>query len=910
MKRDIVTIRYALSFAVALILAPYAMGAPNDQAQSQAQQGGQAGTLNQNGILPAVTPPRPQDPAQQVSHNLEKDEAKGGLPWGNFLLFPELSVSAMYDDNIYASRKNEISDAILTISPSVRLKSNFDRHSLEIGTGIDINRYHRFATEDTDDTWIYAKGRIDLTKSSYLYGGVGLSRNHEDRSSPDALAIAQTAALASPIQYTDLNGNVGMYHSFTDRLTVRLGASAIKLNYENTPLVGGGSYSNDYRDRTETLVGGRFIFVASNIVNLFAQGAYDNRIYDSGNRSSHGYNAALGMEVKPSDIFSGEAYIGRIHQDYDNSNFAAVNTGDYGLKIKYKTTPWTNFTLDLARSLEETTVSNSSGYINTSLSGRVNHSLSRALSLNASLTREWSQYNDISRTDVYTGAGVGAKYYFANSLYAAVDYKYRKRTSSATSTNIDYLAPVHYADYDNNLVYVTLGTDFGPREQPILPNITYPDRSLFSGPFENKVSGLYVGATLGVNSINAKSFGYRDPWTGNPNNYDQGQFADMGILSGLFIGYGRTLDKHFYLGAEAEFDRTDTEILHNHVNDTLFSIGQDNSFSLAVRPGFVLDNGALLYGRVGWASTKFTDSIQTVDSSGTSVDGVTYAVNQDKTLSGFRLGLGTDIPMGNNLFMRMDYAYTNYGSYSTPVYNDVNTLLRNDSVDISGGTFKLGVGWNFGANDTSDKVVFVNPSYLDGMYVGAIIGHGALTSKIHALHGDGTVLDADFGRDGFTGGAFLGYGKTFKHWYLGAELEAEASTFGWSHDRQTSGATGGRDFYVNKKGGFGESIRLGYVLKNGTLVYGRVGRVETKFTSQYIKGSAGHNNWVDQDNTLVGSRIGLGAEVPFDKSLFMRMDYSYTNYGPYSFTTGSSTPDVVTYNNDESLFRFGLGYHF
>lgn len=915
MTRSIATMSYNISIAAALLLATNSIAAPSEQTKSQAQQGSQAGTAVQSGIVPALTPPRPENPVQEVQHGVQKEDAKGGIPWGSFLLFPELSATVMYDDNIYASRKNEVSDVLLTTTPEIRMKSNFDRHYLELGSGVDLNRYHRFTTENTNDSWVYGKGRIDLTSSTNVYGGVHLSRNHEDRSSPDALEVEQTSALANPTRYTDLSGNIGIYHALTDRLAVRLGASATKLNFEDTPLVGGGTYSNDYRDRKESLVGGRVTYTASDAVKLFVQGANDHRQYDTtdplrNNRNSSGYNAAVGMSYKPSDILSGEAYIGRIRHYYDDPLFDNVDATDYGLNVKYKTAPWTTLSLDLSRSLEETTVLNSSGFINTALTGRVNHNLSRDLSLNASLTRQWSKYNDIDRTDIYTGAGVGAKYYLSNAVYTAANYQYRKRTSTAMSQSPDYTAPVNYADYDNNLIYVTLGTDFGTRAQPATPTFTYPSWSLFAEPFRNTLTGFYAGATLGVNSLNAATAGLRDPWTGNPLNYDNGEFAETGIISGLFAGYGQMLDKHFYFGAEAEFDHSNTKLSHDHIGDTLFTIAQNNGFSLSVRPGYMLDNGALLYGRLGWARTKFNNYIQAVDESGTSVDGVVYTVDQDKTMDGFRLGLGTDIPMGDNLFMRMDYAYTNYKTYSIPVANDVGTILRNDSADITGGTFKLGLGWNFGGSDTADKTVSIDPVYLDGLYVGAMIGHGPLNSEIHSLHGDGTILNADFGQDGFTGGAFLGYGQTFGQWYLGAELEAEASTFGWHHDRQTPGATGGRDYYVHKKGGFGESLRLGYVLKNGSMVYGRIGRVETKFNSEYFKGSAGGNNWVDQDNTVMGSRVGLGTEVPFNKSLFMRMDYSYTNYDAYSFTTGSASPDVVTYDNDESMFRFGLGYHF
>lgn len=933
MKQSIATVGYALSFAASLALVPQAIAAPSEQAQTKSQQGSvvqsvvetgeQSGSVVQSGILPELTPPKPLDPAQQVSHGAKKDEDKGGIIWGSFLLYPDLAAIYMYDDNIYASRKNEVSDEIITVSPELRVKSNFSRHSLEMGAGANINNYHRYNTENTTDSWVYGKGRIDLANTTNVYGGVSIARDHEDRSSSDSAELFDTATatgltLEKPTQYTDLSGNAGMYHELTSRVNVRLGVSASELNYEDTPLVGGGTYSSDYRDRKETLTGGRLTFKASDTTDLFVQGMNDTRQYDTANpmtnpafnHNSHGFNAALGMAIKPSDALNAEAYVGRIRQYYDNSAFENVSAIDYGLNVKYKTTPWTTLSLDLDRSLQETTITDSSGFINTSLTGRVKHSLSRDLSLSGSLTRQWSRYNEIDRQDIYTGAGVGIKYYLTDAIYTGADYQYRHRNSTATKTLATYMAPVNYADYDNNIVYATLGTDFGSRARTATPAFTYPSWSLFTAPFNNTLAGWYAGATLGANGINDANYGLRDDLT-KPDNFDNGEFSETGLLAGLFAGYGQMLNKHFYLGLEAEFDHSHDEIVHDHIGDLYFSIGQTDSIALSIRPGYVLDNGALLYGRLGYASTAFANTVRAVDD----LTGTAYTVNEDKKMDGFRLGMGNDIPMGNNLFLRMDYAYTNYKKYAIPVYNSTGTLLHDDTADMSSSTFKMGLGWNFGGSDESSKIVSVDPKYLDGMYVGAMIGHGVINSEMTAIHkfgaGDESTLLANFGNEGFTGGAFLGYGRTFGQWYAGIELEAEAATFGWHHDRTVPG-DGGRDFYVHKKGGFGESVRLGYALKNGSLLYGRIGRVDTKFNSIYERGAAaGNPKYIDQDNNLQGFRVGLGTEVPFNKSLFMRMDYSYTNYESYGFTTGHvPNPDVVTHNNDESMFRLGFGYHF
>lgn len=930
MKHSFTAVSNILSYAAVLVLVPHALAAPNEQLQTEAKQGSvsqsqaelgtQSGSAIQSGAVPSLVPPSPENPTQVVSHTVAKDDKDGGIPLGNFLLYPELSATMMYDDNIYASRINELSDRILTISPEIRMKSNLSRHFFELGTGVDINQYHKYTDENTNDAWVYGKGRIDISDWTNIYGGVNLSRDHEDRSSPDASEISTTDSLEKPTHFRDLSGNAGIHQKLTDRLNIRFGVSAMKLNYEDTPLVGGGTYSSDYRDRQETLVGGRVTFAALDGVNLFAQGMSDTRAYDTSNpitnptfnHNSHGYNEALGISFKPSSTLNAEAYVGLIQHYYDNSLFENISATDYGLNVMYKIAPWTTLSLNLDRSLKETTITDLSGYLNTALTGQVKHNLSRDLSLNASLSRQWSSYNESEREDVYTGAGVGAKYYITNSFYAGADYKYRHRNSTATQSVATYIDPVHYADYDNNLVYVTLGTDFGTRANSLMPAITYPSWDLFPVPFSNNLSGLYIGAALGMNSISNDSFGYRDTLT-DLNNYDDGEFSKTGKVAGLFAGYGLLFNKHYYLGLEAEYDHGSDKITHDHVNDSYFSIEQADNLAITLRPGYVVNNGSLLYGRLGYASTTFENAVRVLDDS--VVPGVTYSVNQNEKVSGVKLGMGTDIPVSDNFFMRMDYAYTDYKSYDVPVFNSAGTLLQNDTADMSSGTFKIGLGWNFGgSDDATNKVASVDANYLNGMYVGAMIGHGVISSEMEAIQKQGdvnqSVLLANFGNEGFTGGAFLGYGYTFHQFYVGAELEAEAATFGWHHDRTVSG-DGGRDFNVHKKGGFGESIRLGYVLKNASLLYARVGLVNTKFNSIYERGAAsGSPKYIDQDNELDGTRIGLGAEVPFNKSLFMRMDYSYTNYESYSFVTAHSSPDAITYNNDENMVRFGLGYHF
>ncbi len=89
----------------------------------------------------------------------------------------------------------------------------------------------------------------------------------------------------------------------------------------------------------------------------------------------------------------------------------------------------------------------------------------------------------------------------------------------------------------------------------------------------------------------------------------------------------------------------------------------------------------------------------------------------------------------------------------------------------------------------------------------------------------------------------------------------------------------------------------------------RGGPVRTRFNTIYNKGN-NSATWVDRDDTLNGMRVGLGAEVPLSRNLFVRLDYSVTDYNAYGFTTTQANSDTSNFKNRENLFSLGLGMRF
>lgn len=213
---------------------------------------------------------------------------------------------------------------------------------------------------------------------------------------------------------------------------------------------------------------------------------------------------------------------------------------------------------------------------------------------------------------------------------------------------------------------------------------------------------------------------------------------------------------------------------------------------------------------------------------------------------------------------------------------------------------RIGIGYRLpgGAQEDDTAEPAVEPE-VGGFYAGLGAGHGALHSHQSGPRQAGAFTSADSGDEGASGSLFAGYGFTLGQVYLGGEVEGELSDVTWNRERQPTG----RIFKIEKKGGVGAALRAGYVLPGGALAYGRAGVVASQFsTSVATTGTS-----AEDDEMLLGARVGLGLELPIGETVFARMEYSYTDYEDTSLRVGSGTEE---FEHSESLFRAAIGIRF
>lgn len=295
--------------------------------------------------------------------------------------------------------------------------------------------------------------------------------------------------------------------------------------------------------------------------------------------------------------------------------------------------------------------------------------------------------------------------------------------------------------------YSTIGAKNVKKNLLCLSALTLCSASLFAGTMGEvspSMNHLYIGGSGGgtfstttaiassLTNINFPVPGFN---TNNTANIEVNLKQNAGI-GALFLGYGLDYQK-IYLGAEVFANisqykmhaSTGTDTTQSFVNNTQAYHIQNNwqikskvspfQYGLDIRPGFLVQPWLMIFGRVGFAAAKLTQSailsgpivyeagnppIHVVD---------TYPFASDLTTShnkiALRLGAGFEYYLNSKWSTRMDYINVNYGRVQSnsnlnspvignPAFEGNGTLVVTGNVNmkrVTTNTIMIGISRYF-----------------------------------------------------------------------------------------------------------------------------------------------------------------------------------------------------------------------
>ncbi|EEX90339.1 outer membrane protein 25b [Brucella ceti M644/93/1] len=164
-----------------------------------------------------------------------------------------------------------------------------------------------------------------------------------------------------------------------------------------------------------------------------------------------------------------------------------------------------------------------------------------------------------------------------------------------------------------------------------------------------------------------------------------------GFLGGLYAGYNFDMGNNFVLGVDGDITYNDLDASHSDTDPDLdLTTGVDSklrwSGAVRARMGVAMDRwmpyiaGGVAFGNVK-NSVSLTDGIESI------------GVSQSKTMTGWAAGAGVDYAATDNVIVRLEYRYTDYGHKDFSVVDgDLSVEARNK---FKTHDIRLGVAYKF-----------------------------------------------------------------------------------------------------------------------------------------------------------------------------------------------------------------------
>jgi outer membrane immunogenic protein len=193
-------------------------------------------------------------------------------------------------------------------------------------------------------------------------------------------------------------------------------------------------------------------------------------------------------------------------------------------------------------------------------------------------------------------------------------------------------------------------------------------------------TGLRVEGIVGYDTLRS---GEEDDGTNTGSN--NGDESIDGIGYGVGVGFDVDVGG-FVLGVEGEYAESEAEQEFDETIDgTAFlgniEVGRD--IYVGGRVGFVAGPSTLVYAKGGYTNTTIESAFSSAGNS---------TVNFDTSVDGWRLGAGIEQRLGNNLYLKGEYRYSNYNGlrFDDEVFGD-----EDFDIDLDRHQVMAGIGLRF-----------------------------------------------------------------------------------------------------------------------------------------------------------------------------------------------------------------------
>jgi hypothetical protein len=361
-----------------------------------------------------------------------------GLPLGWFRIYPQLGVSGEGTSNVYENNKREHGDFVYAFTPQIT--AQYDSSQLTLNTYVrgEIDRFAQFHSENADQGVVGFDATRSLPGYSSVFAGASYGYVTLSRLSPESPIDA-----GEPLRYLDGQGDIGgAYEMGRVRLTGRFDYES--LHFDNSTLFGGGELNTADHDRSRYTGTAQVQYAISPATAVYVGGSYDifdfRRVLTPAElqRDSHGYEAFVGSNFELTGVTKADVRVGYLNQDFNARQLGGISGLGVRGQVQYFPTRLTTVTFTVRRSVEDSGIPNTGGFLETGGGVSVDHEYRRYLVLNARANYYDDKYNGIDRHDGLAFVSAGATYLSTHHWNLKVAYEYYHQNSHGCDCSVNY----------------------------------------------------------------------------------------------------------------------------------------------------------------------------------------------------------------------------------------------------------------------------------------------------------------------------------------------------------------------------------------------------------------------------------------------------------------------------------------
>ncbi len=365
--------------------------------------------------------------AERVS---ERDRAYAqpeGLRAGNYFIYPSIGTAVVFDDNLFATNLERVSDFRTEITPQVRFQSQLPRHQLDLSLDGKIVNH----LQHTDQDFASANARLDSA----------LHFDHAHTISLSALAALEHEERSDVTSPRDARGPVEVHHARViggitrdvGRLYGTFSAGFEQWDYQDTISGAGTPLDQDARDLdvlSAQLKLGYRVSPGYEIIGKLRALKQWNRGDGVTDYDGIGYEAMAGVAFETNPLLRWRLLGGYGIREYEQASIDSIASSLVEGQVQWLATQRMTIYGTASRSIIDRLGSEVGGRVETLVRGKVEYELLHNLVATFDAELKNSDFIGAPRLDRTWSAKLGLDYYHTKNWLFTFAYEHQMRDSN------------------------------------------------------------------------------------------------------------------------------------------------------------------------------------------------------------------------------------------------------------------------------------------------------------------------------------------------------------------------------------------------------------------------------------------------------------------------------------------------